>query len=253
MQNDFNRAILDEVAHRPYPMPDGPWIMTQTWHDLLFAHWPVDRSALAGKIPDGIEVDLFDKQAWLGIVPFHITNLSPRGVPAMPFVSAFPELNVRTYVRVKDRPGVYFISLDAGSALAVGAARSMFHLPYHAAAMEVSVDQSGTVHYKSSRRGDGPAAEFVGTYSPHGAVFRAEAGTLDHFLTERYCLHTIDPSNRLCRVDIHHPAWSLQHAEADIPVNTMAEAAGLRLPSMAPVLHFASRQDMVNWPLTRLD
>ena len=113
--SDFNRAILNETAHRPWPMPQRPWLMTQTWNDLLFAHWPVDASAVRERVPGAFELDLFDGQAWLGVVPFHMTNVTPRFVPALPWVSAFPELNVRTYVRVAGTPGVYFFSLDAGN------------------------------------------------------------------------------------------------------------------------------------------
>ncbi len=126
----FPTGIVDHVAHRPWPLPEGPWIMTQSWHDLLFAHWPVAADLLRARVPPGLELDLFERQAWLGVIPFHMTNVAPRGVPALPFVSAFPEINVRTYVRVGDKPGVYFFSLDAGNPLAVSVARGMFHLPY---------------------------------------------------------------------------------------------------------------------------
>jgi hypothetical protein len=233
-------------------MPDGPWMMTQTWNDLLFAHWPVDTRALAEKLPPGLDLDLFDNQAWLGIVPFHMTNVSPRGVPALPWVSAFPELNVRTYVRVGDRFGVYFFSLDAANPLAVGVARTMFRLPYFTAAMKVDV-HAGEVQFQSRRTSDkGAAAELVVTYRPAGSAFNAEAGSLEYFLTERYCLFTTDERGDVLTVEIHHPPWPLQPAEATITVNTMADAAGVRLPSMAPVLHFAKRQDMVAWPITRV-
>src|SRR5688572_1083803 len=104
LNNDFNHAILDETAHRPWPMPDSPWLMTQTWQDLLFAHWPVDYEVLRRQVPPEFEIDRFDGQAWLGIVPFRMTNVAPRLVPALPWVSAFPELNVRTYVRGAGRP-----------------------------------------------------------------------------------------------------------------------------------------------------
>lgn len=252
MSNDFNHAILDKVAHRPWRMPDAPWIMTQTWNDLLFAHWPVDKRALAEKIPSGLELELFDTQAWVGIVPFHMTNVAPRGIPALPWVSAFPELNVRTYVRVGDKPGVYFFSLDASNALAVGAARTMFHLPYFTASMHVDV-HAGEVRYRSRRSSAGsPAAEFEATYKPTGSVFNAEEGSLEYFLTERYCLFTTNNRGDVLTVDIHHPPWPLQLAEADITVNTMAEAAGIRLPSMAPLLHFSKRQDMVAWPIAHV-
>ena len=103
--------------------------MTQTWHDLLFAHWPVPAESLARLVPSPFELDLFEGRAWLGIVPFVMTNVAPRGVPALPGLSSFPELNVRTYVRVGGRPGVYFFSLDAASVLAVRAARLLLHLP----------------------------------------------------------------------------------------------------------------------------
>ena len=231
-------------------MPDGPWIMTQSWHDLLFAHWPVGADALRRLIPPGIELDEFDGQAWVGIVPFHMTNVAPRGVPALPWVSAFPELNVRTYVRVGTKPGVYFFSLDAGNPVAVGIARSMFSLPYYSASIEVSND-AGWVRYASRRTAtDGVHAALSARYRPTGPVFAARPGSLDHFLTERYCLYTVTDSFELRRLEIHHPPWPLQTAEATFEVNTMAEAAGIRLPSMAPLLHFAKRQDMVAWPPT---
>jgi uncharacterized protein len=251
MQNDFNYDILHEVAHRPWPMPDAPWIMTQTWHDLLFAHWPVDADALRPLIPASFEIDLYGGQAWLGIVPFRMTNVAPRGVPALPWVSAFPELNVRTYVRARGRGGVYFFSLDASNPVAVGVARTLAHLPYFTAAMTVEA-REGWIHYESRRKRE-PVAELVVKYRPIGPAEPPVAGTLEHFLTERYCLFTVDGSFHACTLDIHHPPWPLQAAEAEIQVNTMADAAGIRLPSMAPLLHFARRQDMVAWNLRRLD
>ena len=247
---DFNYDILNDVAHRPWPMPDSPWIMTQTWHDLLFAHWPVDAAALKAHVPAGFEIDLYEGQAWVGVVPFHMTNVAPRGVPALPWVSAFPELNVRTYVRVKGRPGVYFFSLDAANPVAVGVARTLVHLPYFTAAMTVE-QKEGWIHYRSERTSHkGAPASFEGRYRPVGLVSAPVDGSLEHFLTERYCLFTVDDAFHAYSVDIHHPRWPLQTAEAEITLNTMADAVGIRLPSMAPLLHFSKRQDMVAWSLT---
>ena len=250
--SDFRYGILDETAHRPWPMPDSPWIMTQTWHDLLFAHWPVSAEALRAHVPQGFEIDLHEGRAWVAVVPFHMTNVAPRGVPALPWVSAFPELNVRTYVRVQGRPGVYFFSLDASNPVAVGVARTLVHLPYFTAAMRV--EESGDwIQYESRRiAGDAPAAEFAGRYRPTGPAQTPVPGTLEHFLTERYCLFTVDGDYRACSLEIHHPPWPLQPAEAEIADNTMAEAAGIQLPSLAPLLHFARRQDMVAWPLRQI-
>jgi uncharacterized protein len=245
--NDFPHQILEVTSHRPWPMPSQPWIMTQSWHDLLFAHWPVDAAQLRSRLPPGLDLDLFEGQAWVGVVPFHMTNVAPRGVPALPGVSAFPELNVRTYVRMHDKPGIYFFSLDASSTLAVTTARTLFGLPYFVADMEVRVEAEW-VQYRSERAG----AEFVARYRPTGAVFHAQRGTLDHFLTERYCLYTVDSSFKAHRLEIHHPPWPLQPAEAIIERNTMGDAAGIRLAAMAPTLHFAKRQDMVAFPMTEV-
>lgn len=243
--NDFNRAILDETAHRPWPMPDAPWVMTQTWNDLLFAHWPVDKAALRALVPPTFELDLFDGQAWVGVVPFHMTNVAPRFVPALPWVSAFPELNVRTYVRVADKPGVFFFSLDAGNALAVHTARTLLNLPYYTADMTVAA-RGGETHYQSRRSGP-PIAEFTAAYQGMGDRRPPVRGTLEFFLTERYCLYAVNRQYAAYRLDIHHPPWPLESAAAQISSNTMADAAGIRLPGMAPLLHFAKRQDMVCW------
>jgi hypothetical protein len=250
-RGDFNDAILGRVAHRPWPVPDRPWIMQQTWHDLLFAHWPVDVASLRACLPAGLELDLYEGRAWLGIVPFHMSNVGPRGLPPLPWISAFPELNVRTYVRVGEKPGVYFFSLDATSTLAVKTARMLYHLPYFTADMDV-VSAGSYVIYRSRRRGPG-AALFQAEYGPTGLAGPPEAGSLDEFLTERYCLYVANRAGVLQRLEIHHPPWALHPAEARISVNTMAAAAGLRLPDMPPLLHFSKRQDMVGWPMRRVE
>jgi uncharacterized protein YqjF (DUF2071 family) len=175
-----------------------------------------------------------------------MTNVAPRGVPSLPWLSEFPELNVRTYVRVGERPGVYFFSLDAGSALAVQTARTLLNLPYHSASMTVSAER-GSIRYESQRSGE-PGARFSATYRPVGPVRRAARGTLEYFLTERYCLYNLHHNGEPYRLEIHHPAWPLQSAEATFDRNTMAEAAGLVLGGTAPLLHYAHRQDMVAWP-----
>jgi uncharacterized protein len=251
--NDFPSDIVEQVAHRPWPMPEAPWLMTQSWHDLLFAHWPVDARALRERVPPGLELDLFDGQAWLGVVPFDMTNVAPRFVPAVPGISAFPELNVRTYVTVGGKAGVYFFSLDAESALAVKLARAMLKLPYYTASIDVT-RQDGWVDYWSERLADNdaPPAAFEGRYRPIGPVQQARPGSLEYFLTERYCLYNVDDEFKAYRLEIHHPPWELQVAEADITLNTMADAAGIRLPSMAPLVHYSRRQDVVAWAPERL-
>jgi uncharacterized protein len=243
--HDFNGTILNEVAHRPWGMPARPWVMTQTWHDLLFAHWPIAARELRSKVPSEFELDVYDGSAWLGIVPFHMTNVAPRGVPSIPWISQFPELNVRTYVRVADRPGIYFFSLDAASALAVQTARTLFNLPYYVATMNVAL-QGGAIHYES-RRNHAENAAFAATYRPTGSPFNAAPGSLEYFLTERYCLYNLDHRGAPYRLEIHHPPWPLQSADAELACNTIAQASGVTLPLASPLLHFSKRQDMVGW------
>jgi uncharacterized protein len=245
--NDFPEpgGLLASRDHRPWPLPDGPWVMSQSWHDLLFAHWRVDAAVLRGLVPAGLPLDLFEGDAWVGVVPFHMTNVAPRLVPEVPPLSRLIELNVRTYVVVDGTPGVYFFSLDANSRLAVAGARALFRLPYFFAAMETTRAGEAVAH--RSRRIRGAAAEWVARYVPSGPPRQAAPGSLEHFLTERYCLYTTD-ADRLLRCDIHHPPWPLQDAQATIERNTMAAAAGLAVAG-EPLLHFSRRQDVLVWPL----
>ncbi|HWK11158.1 MAG TPA: DUF2071 domain-containing protein [Vicinamibacterales bacterium] len=241
--SDFNYAILDDRAHRPWPMPEAPWVMTQTWHDLLFAHWRVDAQALRRIVPPSFPIDTFDGAAWIGVVPFRMTNVGPRFMPSLPLASAFPELNVRTYVRVGDKPGVYFFSLAAASSAAVAAARSLLRLPYYTA--RISVDRESVIDY-SSRRIWGPAATLRVSYSSEGQPSPPAAGSLEYFLTERYCLYAIDHFRRPYRLEIHHLPWLLQRAHAEFAANTMTLPIGIDLDG-PPLLHFSKRQDMVCW------
>lgn len=243
LAGDFDYNVLTQCEHRPWPLPSGPWLMTQTWTELAFVHWPLAPSVLRPLIPARLELDLFDGQAWLGLVPFQMSNVAPRGTPALPVLSAFPELNLRTYVRVGDRPGVFFFSLDAARLAAVVTARALFRLPYFWASMRVSVT-GDVVHYTSRRRRG--EASFDATYEPAGPAFSPEAGTLEYFLTERYCLYTMWRDVPV-RVDIHHPRWSLRPGQASVRVNTLAEAAGIALGRQPPLLHLADRQDVVAW------
>jgi uncharacterized protein YqjF (DUF2071 family) len=241
-------AILEATAHRAWPVPTAPWVMAQVWHELLFAHWPIPAEALRSTLPPGLTLDTYDGQAWLGIVPFRMSHVHPRGVPSLPWISAFPELNVRTYVVAQDRPGVYFFSLDAANPVAVAVARRFFYLPYLNASMRC-VRTGDTVAY-TSRRTHRRAipAEFIGTYRPTGPVFLSRPGSLEHWLTERYCLYTAHRGT-LYRGDIHHAPWPLQPAEAELTRNTMARSHGIELPQVAPLLHYSHLQEVVVWPL----
>ena len=244
--------IVRHTAHRPWLLPNRPWIMRQSWHDLLFAHWPVEVEALRPLVPAGLVIDTFEGEAWIGVVPFYMTNVRLRFTPALPWLSSFPELNMRTYVTLGGKPGVWFFSLDAGNPFAVTAARIWFGLPYFRARMRCERN-NGLVHYSSERTHPGAApAVLRTTYRPTGEVFEPSAGSLEHFLTERYCLYAARSQGRIYRGEIHHLPWRLQTAEAQFVRNSMAEAAGLALPAAPPLLHFAKRQDMVAWAPQRV-
>ena len=254
-------AALARTDHRPWPVPAGPWILSMVWEDLLFAHWALPPESVRPLVPPCLDLDLRDGFAWVGVVPFRMSGVRLRGTPALPGPGAFPELNLRTYVVAPGpgdapRPGVWFWSLDAASRLAVRAARSWFHLPYFDAEMECSPrtqQGDGEVAYRSRRtHGGAPAAEFRATYAPAGPEFRAAEGSLERWLTERYCLYAADPRGGALRGEIQHGPWPLRAARADIDANTVASAAGLALPAHAPHLLFARRIDVVAWAPARV-
>ena len=223
--------------------------MSMVWHDLLFAHWALPADDVRPLVPSCLDLDLRDGLAWVGLVPFRMSGVRLRGTPAVPGPGAFPELNMRTYVRGgRDaRAGVFFWSLDAASRIAVRAARAWFHLPYFDAEMACLADGE-RVAYRSHRTHRGaPAADFGALYGPTGPVFRAAPGSLEEWLTERYCLYAVDARGRASRGEIHHGPWPLQPARAAIDSNTVAAAAGLRLPDVAPHLLFARRLDVAGW------
>jgi uncharacterized protein YqjF (DUF2071 family) len=238
-------SLIESVAHRPWPLPGRPWVMAQTWHDLLFAHWPIPVEVMRPRVPAELALDTFAGHCWVGVVPFHMSGVRARGLPALPGFSRFPEMNVRTYVTVGGKAGVYFFSLDAANLPAVWAARAIYHLPYFHAAMK-SEERGGMVHY-SSRRFQGHA-ELRGRYRPVSDVQLRERGSLEAWLTERYCLYTVH-GGRVYRGEIHHRQWPLQDAEAEFEINTAAQAAGITLPPTTALLHFSRRIEVLIWAL----
>jgi uncharacterized protein YqjF (DUF2071 family) len=220
--------------------------MAQRWHDLLFAHWPVAPAKMRELVPRELELDCFEGQSWLGIVPFRMSGVRLRGTPNVPGLSAFPELNVRTYVKLQGKPGVWFFSLDAANRVAVGVARAWFHLPYFYARMK-AVPEVAEVDYQSSRadrRGQGERLEVK--YGPVGKPFQAKTGSLEHFLTERYCLYAQRQPELVLRAEIHHRPWCLQMGSASFRENTMTKSLGVQLRE-SPLLHFSTLQEVVVW------
>jgi hypothetical protein len=216
--------------------------MGQTCDDLLFAHWRVDADVLRPHVPERLSIDEHDGTAWLGVTPFVVSGLRARGTVPLPYVSSFRQLNVRTYVTLDDKPGIWFLSLDASSRFAVAAARRLYRLPYFRA--EITIERSGErLLYECVRSED---KAFSAGYRGLGAPRAPEPGSVEHFLVERFCLYA-EYGGRLFRAEIHHRPWPLEEAEASIDLNTMPpDGIGV---DAEPVTHFSRRQDIVIWSL----
>ena len=243
-------VAFSRTDHSPWPLPGGRWTWRQSWKDLLFAHWSVPASLIRPLVPPGLTVQEFAGTSWVGVVPFRMSGVMRRPLPDLPWLSAFPELNLRLYVERDGRPGVWFLSLDAANAVAVWAARRFFHLPYFRADIAFDHRPDGFA-FSSHRIGAADRVSFRAHYRPASAPFEATPGSLEAFLAERYCLYAQAPGGALYRADVHHVPWPLQEAVGDV------EAAELILPHGIPIhgatiLHFSRGVDVVVWSLVRL-
>ncbi len=238
--------ILAIHEHRPFPLPQSPWVLRQEWQSLLFAHWAGPSQDLRAIVPKQLELDTWEGKAYVGVVPFLLRNMTPRGVPSIPVLSHFAEINVRTYVTYKGIPGVYFFSLDAANLSAVLGARFAYALPYYHAKFRVRVKQD-EVRYESRRMQRPRPAEFKGEYRPFGESlpWRPPNESLERFITERYCLYAVS-KRHVYRTVVHHLPWPLQPASAEIRVNSMAETLGLRLEG-DPLLHYSKFIKVLTW------
>src|SRR5688572_8273229 len=225
--------------------------MHQVWGKLLFMHWPIKANLLRPLIPDGLEIDTFDGSAWIAVTPFTMWDIRglPPFLPPLPGLSSMHELNVRTYVHVNKVPGVWFFSLDCNSAAATLAARTLYFLPYYNAEIELE-ESEGTIDY-SLVRTDEPAAELQATWKSGEAIGESQPGSLEFFLTERYCLYS-ESHGQLHRARIHHQPWLLQQAELASLKSTMIESLGLPTPEGDPLLHYSEELAVDIWRLKSL-
>jgi uncharacterized protein YqjF (DUF2071 family) len=244
-------SILFATQHRPWPPPMTPWVMTQRWNDLLFLHYVVAPEKLRELVPPALTLDTYQQRTWLSITPFWIDHLRPPGVPSLPWVSRFSELNVRTYVSYQGKPGVYFFSLDASHLSAVWGARIFYRLPYWHAAMKVRGRGKAIIQYHSKRSHGPKPAELKISYGLDGPGFHARSGSLEHFLCERYCLYAAT-AKRLYRAEIHHLPWTLQAATAEMEVNSMTQTLGIELPKKPDLMLFSRSLKVLVWAPERL-
>jgi hypothetical protein len=260
-------SLLYSVQHRPWLPPDAHWLLSQSWNDLLFAHFPVDPPLLRGLVPEAMTLDLYDGVAWLTVSPFCTTHMRPSGVPPVPGLSYFPRVNLRTYVTMRDRkgqdkPGVYYFSVDAANLSAVWFGRIWLHMEYWHSKIKVSgatiaarKPEGRSIHFRSQRL-HGPKAEagpvrLEVSYTPEGSPATARRGSLDEFLTERYCVYSQHGRNYY-RIEIHHQPWALQKAAVEFTANNMAEPMGVQLPAQPALCHFSRTQKMLVWAPERV-
>jgi len=223
-------------------------VLRQSWHDVSFLHWRYDPAVVRPLVPRGLELDLYDGAAWIGLVPFYITGLTLPHAPAIPYVSNFPETNVRTYAA--DRSGgrgVWFFSLDAARLLAVIGARAGYALPYFWSRMRVSCD--GKKARYSSERLHGPKASSDAEVTIGEPI--AAPSELERFLTMRFRLYA-GRSGRLWKADIEHQPWPLQRASVTGLRDRLVQAAGLPAPAGGALTHYARRMEVKVGPLVPL-
>jgi uncharacterized protein YqjF (DUF2071 family) len=221
--------------------------MHQSWGKLLFMHWQVPAEVLRPFIPERLTIDTFESQTWIGVTPFTVWDARPVFTPPLPWLSEFHEINVRTYVHLDGVPGVWFFSLDAYSKLAVTAARTLFHLPYYNASINLE-QQGDTIIYTSSREEEMPPADFKAVWTIGPALPKATPGSLEFFLLERYCLYTAN-AGKLYRCRIFHQPWPLWEAQFSTYRSSMIEGDGLPAPAGEPLLHCGGPVSVDVWPL----
>jgi len=230
--------------------PEGVPIMKQNWGKLLFMHWRIDKAHLRPHIPAGLTIDTYDGSAWIAVTPFTMWDVRLSFTPPVPYLSDFHELNVRTYVHHDGVPGVWFFSLDTNSLPSVLGARLLYRLPYYHADIEL-VEEGATIHYKLRRNDASKPAEFRATWTAGADLPEAQPGTLEFFLTERYCLYSAT-DDTLYRARIHHRPWPLRRAELSQFHSTMIESHGLPTPAGEPLLHYAEALAVGIWPLEKV-
>jgi hypothetical protein len=233
--------------------PPGQRVMYHTWQELLFLHWTFDPAVIQRTLPEGLSVDTYEGRAYVGIVPFFMREVRPRFLPAMPLVSNFLELNVRTYAYDQEgTPGVWFYSLDANQYLAVKAARLSFGLPYFHAWMAAGKDtKTGEVRYFCRRRVTDPQPGSFFQYRGSGPVRQAEPGSLEFFLIERYALFS-KYAEKIVMGQVHHMPYPVQDAELAFWDDRLLSLDGLPRPGKEPdAVHYSAGVHVQVYPLAR--
>ncbi len=244
--------IMRDIGHRPWPLPSKNWIMRQRWRNLLFSHWPIPLETLRRHIPSELEIDTYQGRAYLGVIVFMIEGIHLRGLSSLSLTPVFSEVNLRTYVHYQGKPGVFFLSLDVGDWASYTIAKRWYRLPYKKAL--ISFQKEGqSFACQSVRKGTiDPPISFGVKYAPASEVYVPKEGTLDHWLTERYCLFSTNNGSNIYCGEIHHRPWPLQKAKADISKNTLFTPFRMEGSEGKPICHFSKGLDTLFWNIKKI-
>jgi hypothetical protein len=212
---------------------------------LAFIHYRVESAKIRLRLPPQLRLQEFDGSAWIGLVPFRMSGVMRRPFPDIPFLSTFPEMNLRTYVEFDNKPGVWFFSLDADSLPMVFGGRCFYQLPYFSAQMSQFFD-SGWYHFTSRRRGG--RAELDASFRPTGESFFPKEGTFEHWMAERYCLYSA--RDGLSRIEVQHALWPIQRAQLTVRENSVLSASGLNSVG-EPLVHFSPGVHVVSFGMEK--
>ena len=200
-----NDTIQNTINHRPWPLPSKPWLYYQEWNDPVFMHWRVKPEDLRSLIPQELELDTINGEAWISLVPFTIV-IKPRFLPAFPAVSTFDEVNLRTYVKHEGKTGVYFLNIEGSKRISCWLARVLSGLPYRFARMHRQGEAFSSVNKRQNN-----ALKI--SYKPGKFIRKPNANDL--WLSERYALFTVN-NKRVNTFEIHHLPWALQRVNISV-------------------------------------
>ncbi|MBS4176485.1 YqjF family protein [Lederbergia citrea] len=240
-----------ETDQRPFPLPSNPWLFTQTWDKLLFCHWSLPAELLRAHVPNDVDLDLFNGEAWIAIIPFKVNHMRVHGIPEIPYLNSYLELNLRTYVKYKGTPGIYFFTLDANKWSAVIGAKIGAQLPYRHSLMKMNIKEN-KVYFQSKRKHPGSSKEsFYINYQSDSNLYLPEVESLEYWLFERYCFFTTR-GKHLYRGDIHHDRWRVSKAKATIQANSLVPFLPQKYFERQPLLHLSASKQVFAWPIKKI-
>lgn len=236
------KEILNSTAHRPWEMPPGNWKFYQEWNNLVFLHWQVELDELKKFVPAELEIDLFEGAPWVSLVAFTMERIRPRNLPPFPPVSNFDEINIRTYVKSNNKTGVYFLSIEGGTAASCKIAKGISELPYRYSKMK---RRNGLFESSNTKYADRLKVEFQ-----IGDPLKNKAA-LDLWLTERYALFQ-DAGQAINEFEIHHLEWPVH--SIDLKLVDLQYSRFENLISNTPDhMHYSPGVKVMSWGKEKRD